>query len=89
MCLSKKIGYQNEDGVLLKEVMRQKLLASLKDQKLVNSIIDECAIVRDTPQSTAFEATKCYFKKLPKPEAPSTTAAPVIPHVPARRTIKV
>nr|AVH84924.1 odorant binding protein 17 [Harmonia axyridis]QTE76116.1 odorant binding protein 8 [Harmonia axyridis] len=61
-CVSKKIGFQNEAGEIQKDVVKQKATVALKDEKLVDEIIKKCAVVKDTPQNTAFEVAKCYYE---------------------------
>lgn len=65
-CISKKIGSQNEAGEIQKDVIKQKLVAELKDEKLADSIVEKCAIAKDTPQETAFASAKCYHESKPK-----------------------
>ncbi|XP_044745333.1 uncharacterized protein LOC123307181 [Coccinella septempunctata] len=65
-CMSKKIGYQNEAGEIQKDVLREKALTALKDEKLVDNLIEKCAVAKDTPQNTAFETIKCYYENNPK-----------------------
>lgn len=65
-CVSKKIGFQSEDGKIQNEVLKTKVGAALGDQELANSLIGECAKESTSGPETAFQIIKCYYEKTPK-----------------------
>ncbi|KAL3288141.1 hypothetical protein HHI36_002589 [Cryptolaemus montrouzieri] len=65
LCSSKKIGFQNEAGELQLDVMKQKVQVQYKDPKVADVLIKKCAIQQNTPEETAFEIVKCYYKNTP------------------------
>ncbi|CAG9856348.1 unnamed protein product [Phyllotreta striolata] len=64
-CVSKKIGFQNQEGMVQEEVLKAKVGAILGDQKLADSLIGVCAKNLANGEETAFAAVKCYYEKTP------------------------
>ncbi|XP_019866424.1 B2 protein-like [Aethina tumida] len=60
-CISKKIGFQNEDGSANDEILHKKLLTVVKDEKETDDLIKKCAVPQKTPEESAFQTFKCYF----------------------------
>ncbi|RZC42570.1 PBP GOBP domain containing protein [Asbolus verrucosus] len=50
-CLSKKIGYQNDAG-------------DFRNDFLPVIALSKCAVKKDTPQESAYQFFKCYYKDL-------------------------
>ncbi|KAJ8980115.1 hypothetical protein NQ317_010901 [Molorchus minor] len=65
LCLSKKIQFQNEDGEIQKNVLRQKMTEVFRDPLVTQQLIEKCAVKQDSPQNTAFNTLKCYYENTP------------------------
>lgn len=61
-CMSKRLGIQNDDGEIQKEVVREKISQVLDDDEKVTEVTETCSVVRDTPEETAFELAKCIYE---------------------------
>ncbi|KAJ8955679.1 hypothetical protein NQ318_008550 [Aromia moschata] len=65
LCMSKKAEFQNEDGDIQKDILRQKLGDIIKDPVTMQQLIEKCALKKDTPQNTAFSTVKCFYDNSP------------------------
>ncbi|XP_066262793.1 B2 protein-like [Euwallacea similis] len=64
-CMSKKIGFQNDAGEILADVVKQKLGGALGNQETANQIAQKCLVAQSSPQETAFHSFKCYYETTP------------------------
>ncbi|KAJ8955669.1 hypothetical protein NQ318_008538 [Aromia moschata] len=62
LCMSKKLGFQNETGQVDKEGVRKVLALGVVEEGILNKIVDKCAVQRDTPEETAEKLMKCFHK---------------------------
>nr|AKK25134.1 odorant binding protein 6 [Dendroctonus ponderosae] len=69
LCITKNLGWQNEDGSVNKPVITEKVKAIFGsvDAK-VQQYIEECTEAKATPEDTAEQLLKCYRKHSPKIE---------------------
>nr|APC94187.1 odorant-binding protein 28 [Pyrrhalta maculicollis] len=65
LCVSKKIGFQNDAGDIQTDVLKHKLGAALGDQAVADQLISTCAQPKANPAETAFQTLKCYYEKTP------------------------
>ncbi|XP_049826328.1 B2 protein-like [Aethina tumida] len=65
LCVSKKVGLQNEAGELQKDVITEKLSKLLGNAELAQSLVAKCAVAQATPQDTAYSVLKCYHENTP------------------------
>ncbi|KAJ8924163.1 hypothetical protein NQ315_006947 [Exocentrus adspersus] len=63
LCMFKRIGFLNDEGQLQKDVLKRKLVDVIKEEELADKLIAECVIQGETPQATAFNSFKCFFKE--------------------------
>uniref|UniRef100_A0AAR5PAT7 Uncharacterized protein n=1 Tax=Dendroctonus ponderosae TaxID=77166 RepID=A0AAR5PAT7_DENPD len=63
VCIGKKSGFIDENGLHSKEKLKEKLTLLLGDEGLVDKILDKCFMEKGTPQDTAFELAKCCHKE--------------------------
>nr|QFO46768.1 odorant binding protein [Cylas formicarius] len=64
LCISKKIGFQNEVGELQREVIERKLKEAVKgDETKTKKLITDCVINDANPKTTAVNAFKCIYQK--------------------------
>ncbi|XP_030764832.1 uncharacterized protein LOC115889053 [Sitophilus oryzae] len=64
LCITKKIGFQNETGQLQKSVIEKKLKEALKgNAEQAKKLIDECVLADKDPKVQAFNAFKCIHQK--------------------------
>lgn len=66
MCISKKVGFQNEAGDSQDEVIRTKLNAELNNLDVTNKLIAKCVTKQATPAETAFNSFVCYYQSTPE-----------------------
>ncbi|KAF7272390.1 hypothetical protein GWI33_014817 [Rhynchophorus ferrugineus] len=64
-CISKKIGFQNDNGDAQADVIKQKLAAAINDADAADKLIAKCLEKKDTPEETAYETFKCYYENTP------------------------
>ncbi|KAJ8955686.1 hypothetical protein NQ318_008557 [Aromia moschata] len=64
LCISKKLGYQNDDGKLQRDVIRDKFATILNDEDKANQYMEKCAVEQSDPEETAFQATKCFYESI-------------------------
>nr|UTN00817.1 odorant binding protein [Semanotus bifasciatus] len=60
LCESKGVGLQNENGKLEKEVIRSKISLSIADPGIVDHLVEECAVPKNTPEKTAINLFMCF-----------------------------
>nr|UWL63301.1 odorant binding protein 11 [Pagiophloeus tsushimanus] len=65
LCMSKKLGFQNNNGEIQTEVVRQKLGGALNDADAANKLVEKCLVVKGSNEDTAFESFKCYYESTP------------------------
>ncbi|XP_019866398.1 B2 protein-like [Aethina tumida] len=65
LCVSKKVGLQNEAGELQNDVITEKLTKLLGNAELAQSLVAKCATAQATPQDTAYSVLKCYHENTP------------------------
>nr|AXO78398.1 odorant binding protein 20 [Xylotrechus quadripes] len=61
-CVSKKVGMQDEDGLLLVKEVEDQMRRNVPDEEKVNQILSTCMVQLDTPEETAYRAMKCIHK---------------------------
>ncbi|CAG9821683.1 unnamed protein product [Phaedon cochleariae] len=66
LCFNKKIGVQDADGKLVKDMIKTRLTAVTEDPKKTEEIMKKCMIEQDTPEDTAFETAKCLHTFAPE-----------------------
>ncbi|KAF7278589.1 uncharacterized protein LOC143200547 [Rhynchophorus ferrugineus] len=64
-CMGKKAGFIDDAGEPQLDVMRQKTGQLLKDPVVVEKLVKECGVKKETPQETAFYASMCFSKNSP------------------------
>lgn len=65
LCVSKKAGYQDENGNILVDNNKQLLIDVLGDQQKAEEVITLCIKQHETPEKTAIEVSKCISKNMP------------------------
>lgn len=63
VCIGKKSGFIDENGMQNKEKLKEKLTSLLNNEELVDKILDKCFMEKGTPQDTAFELAKCCHRE--------------------------
>lgn len=63
LCIFKKLGTMNADGSINKDRMRTVVGMVVKDENLITKYVDECSVVKDIEEDTAFEVSKCLIQK--------------------------
>ncbi|CAG9764448.1 unnamed protein product [Ceutorhynchus assimilis] len=64
LCVTQKMGFQNEAGALQKEVIERKLKEAVKgDEAKAKQLIKACAVANSDPKLQAFNAFKCIYQK--------------------------
>nr|APG79378.1 pheromone binding protein 17 [Cyrtotrachelus buqueti] len=64
LCITKKIGFQDEAGHLQKEVIQKKLKEAVKgNEDQTKKLMEACAITNQDPKLQAFNAFKCIHHK--------------------------
>lgn len=58
LCVGKKLGIINEDGVIQTEVIREKF-SEIVDN--VDEMVDKCVVDKGNAEDTAFAFAKCSF----------------------------
>nr|QKV34985.1 Odorant binding protein 4 [Dendroctonus adjunctus] len=64
-CMGKQAGFISEAGDVLKDVLKEKSLSLFNDPALVQKLIDQCIVKKDTPQETSYHAHVCLYKNSP------------------------
>lgn len=64
LCISKKAGYQDDNGNILLEQNREILTRILEDPLKVDEVVNACIKQYETPEKTAVEVTKCLKEKI-------------------------
>ncbi|XP_076267144.1 B2 protein-like [Rhynchophorus ferrugineus] len=62
LCMSKKIGFRDANNVFQPSSIKEKLSYVIDDAALVDKLAETCFVEKQTPQESAMEAFKCYFK---------------------------
>ncbi|KAJ8965536.1 hypothetical protein NQ317_011938 [Molorchus minor] len=62
LCLSKKLGFQKENGDLDKESIKSSLSKYITEETKVKEILDKCAVQKLTPELTAENLLRCLFE---------------------------
>ncbi|XP_049826335.1 B2 protein [Aethina tumida] len=62
-CISRKVGFQNDVGDMVLDVIREKIASIITDPHMVDELIELCAIKQATPEETAYITLKCYLDK--------------------------
>lgn len=66
-CANKLNGFQDDKGDFQKENSLKVLTKILDDKEAAQKLYESCAVKKDTPEVTAYEAFLCYKKNSPKP----------------------
>lgn len=66
LCMSRAMGFQDENGRINREAIREKLSLVITDENTVNNAVNQCAVQQATPEKTAFRAAECFFTNLRK-----------------------
>ncbi|CAG9764459.1 unnamed protein product [Ceutorhynchus assimilis] len=64
VCVGKGAGFLDEEGKYIREELKKKIMVLVDDEAKADGIIEKCADEKATPQETAFESTKCFFKEM-------------------------
>nr|UWL63306.1 odorant binding protein 16 [Pagiophloeus tsushimanus] len=67
LCISKAVGWQNEDGSINKANIEEKAHAIFGEQSDIKNILDECVVAQENPEATAVHLFDCYRKHAPHP----------------------
>ncbi|XP_018565035.1 B1 protein [Anoplophora glabripennis] len=59
-CISKKVGFLNEEGKINKENLKKALGRNISDEAKLNEAVNKCAVEKDDPQDTAIAIGKCF-----------------------------
>nr|UTN00828.1 odorant binding protein [Semanotus bifasciatus] len=62
LCVSKKVGMQDEAGNIQVQEMEDQFRRNIPDQSKVNDILSNCFVQMNSPEETAYEMTKCIHK---------------------------
>nr|WJJ63272.1 odorant binding protein 14 [Pachyrhinus yasumatsui] len=64
LCVTRKIGFQNDAGELQREVIKRKLKEAVKgDEAKAKVLMEACAIANPDPKAQAYNAFKCIWQK--------------------------
>lgn len=61
-CISKKLGFQNEEGEIKLEPLKKRVNGILNDAEKTDEILEKCAVKKSTPDDTAYDALKCFLE---------------------------
>ncbi|XP_066262801.1 B2 protein-like [Euwallacea similis] len=64
VCMGKKGGVIDSDGNYDRVVLKEKLLRLVRDEELVDELLEKCLVDQATPEETAFEMVKCSYRKV-------------------------
>jgi hypothetical protein len=64
LCMCKKRGLVTESGELVVDAWKNQMKKVNANDEEAEKIVNECAVKKDTPVETAFNALKCVQKKL-------------------------
>lgn len=68
--MSKKLGYQDADGKVVKSAVKEGLEKLITDGTKVEDSVADCAVDKETPEATALNLWHCMRKFGPKPPRP-------------------
>nr|UWL63309.1 odorant binding protein 19 [Pagiophloeus tsushimanus] len=64
-CVDKQAGFVDESGKRNRDALKMQLVETFGHEDKIDNILDTClAIEKPTPQETAFELAKCFYKEL-------------------------
>ncbi|KAL1513942.1 hypothetical protein ABEB36_003280 [Hypothenemus hampei] len=62
LCVSKELNWQNADGSVNREHLKERISAHVDDASKVDEILNECAVVKDNEEATARHLFRCFYK---------------------------
>lgn len=62
LCISKTLKWQNADGKVNKELLKERITAHIEDASKVDGILNECAVDKENEVATANNIFKCLLK---------------------------
>ncbi|KAJ3648070.1 hypothetical protein Zmor_019906 [Zophobas morio] len=65
LCVAKKANLATAAGEINLDVLKTKLKKVAADDAEVDKLVQKCAVKKDSPEETAFEAFKCLHKEKP------------------------
>nr|AVI04885.1 putative odorant-binding protein 4 [Anthonomus grandis] len=65
LCFSKKVGFQNQEGAVQRDVIEKKLGSIVEDKEIFDKLIKDCVVQKESPQETAFFIAKCMREVSP------------------------
>lgn len=65
-CVNNKLGFVNDAGDIVDDVLIKKLTDKFKAEKMVTATVKQCSQKKATPSETAFELVKCLHSMAPK-----------------------
>ncbi|KAF7284579.1 hypothetical protein GWI33_021959 [Rhynchophorus ferrugineus] len=68
LCISKTLGWQNEDGSVNTDTIRARAENILGSSPKLDEIVSECAQNKANAEETAIHLTRCYGKYAPRPK---------------------
>lgn len=60
-CMSQKLGLQDANGRINRDVLRQRLSGFLSDPAEIDNLVTRCGVEQETPQQTAFKSAQCFY----------------------------
>ncbi|XP_018565051.1 uncharacterized protein LOC108906310 isoform X1 [Anoplophora glabripennis] len=61
LCMAVKVGLLTQDGDLMKNVIRDKIVIATHDVSKVDEVLKKCAVKRETPEKTAIQMLVCFI----------------------------
>ncbi|KAF7284580.1 uncharacterized protein LOC143205132 [Rhynchophorus ferrugineus] len=68
LCISKALGWQNEDGSVNADTIRARAENIFGSSAKLDEVISECAQNQANAEETAIHLTRCYAKYAPRPK---------------------
>ncbi|ENN78209.1 uncharacterized protein LOC109536324 [Dendroctonus ponderosae] len=62
LCISKALKWQNADGKVNKELIKERITDNVADASKVDAIVNECAVDKENEIATAENLFKCLLK---------------------------
>ncbi|XP_066245452.1 B1 protein-like [Euwallacea similis] len=71
LCISKILGWQNQDGTINKDTVEKGAIAIYGNNEKLQKLVADCTAPQPTPEQAAIKLIKCYRSNTPTPPSPS------------------
>ncbi|KAL1489595.1 hypothetical protein ABEB36_013544 [Hypothenemus hampei] len=67
LCVSKALGWQNEDGSVNRDEVESRAKALYGDNERLQQLVNECTAPQSSPEEAALKLIGCYRANAPRP----------------------